>query len=166
MLKSKKGVIITVVILIAITLASFSVWQIPDNPKMTIVVTDYESHLNGIDARHEIIRNAVDESLLKMIDGDMTEEEFISIAEISSLQIKSQISELVESKAPEEWQKSYLNYLESLRSSNSYIREALVLANLQIENSENDQINTILMKIEKLQQESVEYAKFATDSRP
>ena len=165
-MKSKKGVIITVVILIAITLASFSVWQIPDNPKMTIVVTDYESHLNGIDARHEIIRNAVDESLLKMIDGDMTEEEFISIAEISSLQIKSQISELVESKAPEEWQKSYLNYLESLRSSNSYIREALVLANLQIENSENDQINTILMKIEKLQQESVEYAKFATDSRP
>ncbi len=165
-MKSKKGVIITVVILIAITLASFSVWQIPDNPKMTIVVTDYESHLNGIDARHEIIRNAVDESLLKMIDGDITEEEFISIAEISSLQIKSQISELVGSKAPEEWQKSYLNYLESLRSSNSYIREALVLANLQIENSENDQINTILMKIEKLQQESVEYAKFATDSRP
>ena len=165
-MKSKKGVIITVVILIAITLASFSVWQIPDNPKMTIVVTDYESHLNGIDARHEIIRNAVDESLLKMIDGDITEEEFISIAEISSLQIKSQISELVGSKAPEEWQKSYLNYLESLRSSNSYIREALVLANLQIENSENDQISTILMEIEKLQQESVEYAKFATDSRP
>ena len=153
-------------VLITITLASFSVWQIPDNPKMTIVVTDYESHLNGIDARHEIIRNAVDESLLKMIDGDMTEEEFISIAEISSLQIKSQISELVESKAPEEWQKSYLNYLESLRSSNSYIREALVLANLQIENSENDQISTILMEIEKLQQESNEYAKFAADSRP
>ena len=165
-MKLKKGVIITVMILIVITLASFSVWQIPDNPKMTIVVTDYESHLNGIDARHEIIRNAIDESLLKMIDGGMTEEEFISIAEISSLQINSQIIELVGSKAPEEWQKSYLNYLESLRSSNSYIREALVLANLQIENSENDQINTILMKIEKLQQESVEYAKFATDSRP
>ena len=63
-------------VLITITLASFSVWQIPDNSKMTIVVTDYESHLNGIDARHEIIRNAVDESLLKMIDGNMTEEEF------------------------------------------------------------------------------------------
>ena len=153
-------------ILIAITLASFSVWQIPDNPKMTIVVTDYESHLNGIDARHEIIRNAVDESLLKMIDGDITEEEFISIAEISSLQIKSQISELVESKAPEEWQKSYLNYLESLRSSNPYIREVIVLSNLQIDGSTNDEITNILQKIEKFQKESREFAKLSDQFKP
>ena len=165
-MKSKKGVIITVVILIAITLASFSVWQIPDNPKMTIVVTDYESHLNEIDARHEIIRNAVDESLLKMIDGDITEEEFISIAEISSSQINSQIIELVESDPTEEWEKSYLNYLESLRSSNSYIREVMALANLQINGSTNDEIENILEKIDKLQQKSIEYVKFSTNSRP
>jgi hypothetical protein len=165
-MKSKKGVIITVIILAAITIASFTVWQIPDNPKMTIVVTDFESHLEGIDARHQVITNAVDNSFLKMINGDIMPDEMISIAEISSSQINSQIIELVESDAPDEWQKSYINYLESLRSSNSYIREIIALSNLTIENPQNDQIEEILTKIEKLQQESDAYAKFSFDSKP
>ena len=166
MLKSKKGVTITIVVLIAITIASFSVWQIPDNPKMTIVVTNFDSHLEGIDARHEIITSAVDRSLLKMTNGDITPEELISIAEISSSQINSQIIELIESDAPEEWQESYLNYLESLRSSNSYIREVIVLSNLQIDGSTNDEITNILQKIEKFQKESREFAKLSDQFKP
>ena len=149
-MKSKKGVIITVVVLIAITIASFSVWQIPESSKMTIVVTDFESHLDGIDARHQIITNAIDTSLLKMIDGNLSPEKLISEAEISSSQINSQIIELVESDAPDEWQKSYLNYLESLRSSNSYIREIIIVANSQIEDLDNDEIDAMLKKIKKL----------------
>ena len=101
-----------------------------------------------------------------MLNDDITPEELISIAEISSSQINSQIIELVESDAPEEWQTSYLNYLESLRSSNSYIREIIALSNLKIEDSENNQIDIILMKIEKLQLDSAEYAKFSINSRP
>ena len=101
-MKSKKGVAITSVILVTITIASFSVWLTTDSPKMVIVVTDFESHLEGIDARHELITNAVDSSLLKMLNDDITPEELISIAEISSSQINSQIIELVESDAPEE----------------------------------------------------------------
>jgi len=37
---------------------------------------------------------------------------------------------------------------------------------LKIENSENNQIDTILMKIEKLQLDSAEYAKFSINSKP
>ena len=144
---------ITIVVLIAITAASFSVWQIPDNPKMTIVVTDFESHLDGIDARHEIIIDAIDTSLSEMTNGDITPEELIAVAEISASQINSQIIELVESDAPEEWHESYLNYLESLRSSNSYIREVMALANLQTSDPTNDEFINILQKIEKLQSE-------------
>ena len=165
-MKSKKGVIITGIILVIITVASFSVWQIPDNSKMTIVVTDFESHLDGIDARHEIIIDAVDTSLVKMTNGDITPEELISITEVSASQINSQIIGLVESDPTEEWEKSYLNYLESLRSSNSYIREVMALANLQINGSTNDEIENILEKIDKLQQKSIEYVKFSTNSRP
>jgi len=164
--KSKKGVIITVVVLIAITIASFSVWQIPESSKMTIVVTDFESHLDGIDARHQIITNAIDTSLLKMIDGNLSPEKLISEAEISSSQINSQIIELVESDAPDEWQKSYLNYLESLRSSNSYIREIIIVANSQIEDLDNDEIDAMLKKIKNLQDESIKYAEFSLQSRP
>ena len=165
-MRSKKGIVITIVVLIAITAASFSVWQIPDNSKMTIVVTDFESHLDGIDARHEIIIDAVDTSLSEMTNGDITPEELIAVAEISASQINSQIIELVESDAPEEWHESYLNYLESLRSSNSYIREVMALANVQIQGSANSETENILQKIEKFQEESSEFAKLSTQSRP
>ena len=42
---SKKGVAITVAILIAITVASFSVWIVNNatNTEMTIVVTDFQN---------------------------------------------------------------------------------------------------------------------------
>ena len=43
---SKRGVVITVAILIAITIASFSVWigNNTTNTEMTIVVTDFKNH--------------------------------------------------------------------------------------------------------------------------
>ena len=45
---SKKGVVITVVVLVAITIASFMVWfDNPSNNEMTIVVTDFENHDAG-----------------------------------------------------------------------------------------------------------------------
>ena len=62
-MKSKKGVIITAGILIAITIASFSVWVVnnPTSTEMTIVVTDFENHQDGISERHKIVSNAVEE---------------------------------------------------------------------------------------------------------
>ena len=166
MLKSKKGVTITIVVLIAITIASFSVWQIPDNPKMTIVVTDFESHLDGIDARHEIIIDAVDTSLSEMTNGDITPEELISIAEISSSQINSQIIELIESDAPEEWQESYINRIASLKSFEAYIIETMVMANLINNDGEVEQRTEILNNIEKLKEESIQYGNMANSSKP
>ena len=45
---SRKGVVLTVIILAAITAASFSLWLIPQNYEATFVVTDYESYLDGV----------------------------------------------------------------------------------------------------------------------
>ena len=101
-----------------------------------------------------------------MTNGDITPEELIAVAEISASQINSQIIELVESDAPEEWHESYLNYLESLRSSNSYIREVMALANAQIQGSANGETENLLQKIEKFQEESNEFAKLSTQARP
>ena len=88
---SKKGIIITAIILAAITGASFMIWQIPTELSMTVVVSDFESHIVGIDERFKIISNALDESFTEMINGEITPDEYISIAEISSTQINSQI---------------------------------------------------------------------------
>ncbi len=163
---SKKGIIITIIILAAITAASFMIWQMPTNLQMSVVVSDFNSHIIGIDERYKMISNANDEAFEQMINGEISPDEYISIAEISSSQINSQIIELVESNATDEWIKSYLNDLESLRSYNSYIRETIVLANLINGNAGIDEKSDILIKIEQLKQESKEYSKLSISSRP
>ena len=163
---SKKGIIITIIILAAITAASFMIWQMPTNLQMSVVVSDFNSHIIGIDERYKMISNANDEAFEQMINGEISPDEYISIAEISSSQINSQIIELVESNATDEWIESYLNDLESLRSYNSYIRETIVLANLINGNAGNDEKSDILIKIEQLKQESKEYSKLSISSRP
>jgi len=163
---SKKGIIITAIILAAITGASFMIWQIPTNPQMSVVVSDFESHILGIDERFKIISNAVDESFEQMINDEISPNDYISIAEVSSSQINSQIIELVESEAGDEWFDSYLNNLESLRKYNSYIMETIVLANLLNDgNSISDQ-KELVTKIEQLKQESIDYANLSLSTRP
>ena len=111
-MKSKKGVIITVGMLIAITIASFSVWIVnnPTSTEMTIVVTDFENHQEGISERHQIVSNAVEESFSELMNGKILPEEYIKIAEISSSQNTALLTELRTSNAPEEWQESYINH--------------------------------------------------------
>ena len=163
---SKKGIIITAIILAAITGASFMIWQIPTDLSMTVVVSDFESHIVGIDERFKIISSALDESFEEMVNGGITPDEYITIAEISSTQINSQIIELVESQAPDEWLDSYLNDLESLRSYNSYIRETIVLANLLNDDFTMSDKEEALEKISLLKQESIDYAQMSLSTRP
>ena len=167
MLKSKKGITITIIVLIAITVASFSVWQIPDNPKMTIVVTDFESHLEAIDARHEIIASAVDESFSELMNEKMQAEKYIKIAEVSSLQNNGLLMELVESNAPEEWQESYINRITSLKSFELYIIETMVMAEFLGDGDGNfEQKDDLLDKIEKFKEEFIQYAQMADSTKP
>jgi len=166
-LKSKKGIIITIIVLIAITAASFSVWQIPDSSKMTIVITDFESHLQGIDARHEIIQSAIEESFVELMNEKISTEQYIKTAQVSSLQNNGLLIELVESDAPEEWQESYINRITSLKSFEAYIIETMVLAEFLADDDENlEQKDVLLDKIEKFKQESIRYAQMADSTRP
>ena len=153
---TKKGIIITATILGVITAASFMIWQIPNNPQMSIVVSDFRTHINGIDERYRIISSAVDESFEQMLNDEISSDEYISIAEISSSQINSQIIELVESEATDEWIDSYLNNLESLR----------VFANLLNQDSTESEKNDLIAKIEQLKQESKDFAELSLSSRP
>ena len=163
---TKKGIIITATILGVITAASFMIWQIPNNPQMSIVVSDFRTHINGIDERYRIISSAVDESFEQMLNDEISSDEYISIAEISSSQINSQIIELVESEATDEWIDSYLNNLESLRAYNSHIRETIVFANLLNQDSTESEKNDLIAKIEQLKQESKDFAELSLSSRP
>ena len=165
---SKKGVAITVAILVAITIASFSVWMVNSstNTEMTIVVTDFQNHQEGITERHKIISNAIEVSFSKLINEQISVDEYVRIAEVSSSQNNALLMELAYSDAPEEWQESYINQIASLKSFEAYIIETMVMANLIKSDGEIEQRNEILNNIEKLKEESIQYGELANSSKP
>jgi len=165
---SKRGVVITAAILIAITIASFSVWigNNTTNTEMTIVVTDFENHQEGISERHKIISNAVEESFSRLINEQISTDEYIKIAEVSSSQNNALLIELAYSDAPQEWQESYINRIASLKSFEAYIIETMVLSNMIENNEEQKQKTEILDNVEKFKEEYIQYGKMADTAKP
>lgn len=156
----------TIVILVAITTASFFVWLTPQRYDATFVVSDFKSHLDGIKEIHRVLVDGIEKEFQKMLNGDITPDQFIEVAEISSSQINSQIIQLVESSASQEWQESYLNYIEALRATNSNIRETIVVANMIKEGSDKQNIEEILKKIDQLKEESKSFVSASDSTRP
>ncbi len=74
--------------------------------------------------------------------------------------------ELAYSDAPEEWQESYINRITSLKSFESYIIETMVMATLIEDDGEVEQKIGILSNIEKLKEESIQYAQMADSAKP
>ena len=163
---TRKGVIITIIILSAVTLSSFLFWFIPQNSQTTFFVSDFESHLDGIKRIHVVVTENIDTEFQNVLNGTLTPEEYIEIAEVSSSQINSLIIQLVKSEAPSEWHGSYLNYIESLKNSNSFIRETIVAANLLREGTETTEIDNIIQKINAFREESESLIKTSDSERP
>ncbi|NNL58131.1 MAG: hypothetical protein HKP31_01475, partial [Nitrosopumilus sp.] len=118
---SKKGIIITFIILAAITGASFLLWLVPQEDQTTFVISDYENYLNGVKNIHEILQESIEIEYQNLQKGKISPQEYIEITEVTSSQITSQISEFVTSKPPEVWQDSFISYMEALKKFNSYI---------------------------------------------
>ncbi|MEK6817948.1 MAG: hypothetical protein AABX81_00925, partial [Thermoproteota archaeon] len=127
---SKKGIIVTVIILVAITAASFLFWIIPQENPSTLMVSDYANYLDGVKKIHEVLQESIETEFQNLLDGKTSPEEYIAITEVTTSQVTVQISEFVTSKPPEEWQDSYISYMEALKKFNSYIVETKVAANM------------------------------------
>ena len=149
---SKKGILITGIILASITAASFLSWIVPEENggfvswivpqenNSTFIVTDYEGYLDGVKNIHEVLQESIDIEYRNLQDGKISPSEYIIITEVTSSQVTTQISEFVTSKPSEQWLGSYTSYMEGLRDFNKYILETKVLAN-QIENGVPDARN-------------------------
>lgn len=160
---SKKGIIITIIILAAITGASFLFWIIPqENPTM-LVVSDYENYLEGVKKIHEVLQESIDIEFQNLLDGNTSPDEYISITEVTTSQVTAQISEFITSKPSEEWQNSYISYMEAMKKFNEYIIETKVAANmLKVGQIDGE----TLQKIESLRLESQELIKKSDELRP
>jgi len=163
---SKKGIVITAIILASITAASFLLWIVPQENNSTFIVTDYEGYLDGVKNIHEVLQESIDIEYRNLQDGKISPSEYIIITEVTSSQVTTQISEFVTSKPSEKWQESYISYMNGMKKFNEYIIETKVLAN-QIENGSIDsKISDTVDKIESIKLESIEYIKKSNELRP
>lgn len=163
---SKKGIAVTTIILAAITGASFLLWVIPQENESTFIVTDYQGYLDGVENIHEVLQESIDIEYQNLRDGKISPEDYITVTEITSSQVTTQISEFITSKPSEPWQESYINYMDAMKKFNEYILETKVLAN-QIQNGSSDEeISQTIEKIESIKSQSMEFVKKSNELRP
>ena len=163
---SKKGIVVTIIILAAITGASFLFWIVPENNETTFVISDYGNYLDEVKNIHEVLQESIDIEYQNLRSGEISPGDYITITEVTSSQVTAQISEFVTSKPPEEWVASYSSYMDAMKKFNLYIGETKVLANIIEKGSSEAEMVETLEKIESLKAESLEYVKISDELKP
>ena len=163
---SRKGIGVTIAILVGVVAASFLVYLIPEDTTMKITVSNFGEHLDITKERALKESSSIDESFKKLMKNDMNQDEYIRIAEVSSFQIRSLIIELKDSNATQEWTESYVNYIGALKKLNETITETIVVANLMNSDDNSDSIDEIIAKIHQLKTESLDLTKKSDAARP
>lgn len=160
-----KGVIITGIILAAITIASFSVWLIPQSIPTRFLVSNAQEDLDGLLEQQKTILEYTGEEFENMINGGITADDYINIAEISHSQINSLIIKVIDSEVPSEWNDSYVALLESLRSHNSYLMETIVVAKKLKDDPQAD-VSSELSKMGQYLRQADDYLAQSDSARP
>ena len=163
---SRKGIGVTIAILVGVVAASFLVYLIPEDTTMKITVSDFGEHLDITKERALMESSSIDESFKKLMENNMNWDEYIRIAEVSSSQILTLIIELKDSGAAQEWTESYVNYIGALKKLNEMITETIVVANLMDSDDNSNSINEIIDKIHQLKTESLDLTKKSDAARP
>ena len=163
---SRKGIGVTIAILVGVVAASFLVYLIPEDTTMKITVSDFGEHLDITKERALMESSSIDESFKKLMEKKMSPNEYIGIAKVSSSQINSLIIELTDSGATQEWVESYVNYIGALKKLNEKITETIVVANLMNDDDNSNSINEIIAKIHQLETESLDLIKKSDNTRP
>jgi hypothetical protein len=163
---SKKGILVTIIILAVITGASFLFWIVPQDSESTFVVSDYEGYIDGVKNIHEVLQESINIEYQNLHDGEISPSDYDVVADVTTSQVTAQISEFVTSKPPQEWQESYIGYMEALKKFNEYIIETKVAASLIEKESNQEEMDETLLKIEMLKEEVKDLVKKSDESRP
>ena len=162
---SKKGITLTIMILAAITAGSFLFWLIPQQSQISLVISDHENYLDGVKEIHSILNQTISTEFQNLKNENISPDEYLQFADATSSQITTLISEYVKSKPPNEWQNSYISYMEALKNFNSYVTETKVYANL-VKQGKTDLLDETSTKIEFFKSESEILIEISNNSRP
>lgn len=151
--------------LAAITAGSFAVWLVPQNTQTRFVVSNAKEELDALVEQQKIISDSTTEEFDKMLAGQITPDNYISVAEISSSQINSFIIKIIESEVSAEWRSSYSACADFMRTYNSYLRETVVIANMIKENPQAD-ISQETAALDELLKQADDLLASSNDARP
>jgi len=176
---SKKGLGVTIAILVGVTAASFLVYLIPENvdTEMKFIVSDFEKYLDNIDEKTSMLSTGVEESFEDLMNHELSPEEYFITAGITQQQVNSLIIELTLSGEPQEWTASYKTYVGVLKKLNEQITETVVVANLMNEinsidcdeecmDSMDRRLNELIPKVYELRAESLDLIEKSNNFRP
>ena len=163
---SKKGIGVTVAILVGVVAASFLVYLIPENTEMKLLVSDFEKNLDSIDERTSMLSIGIEKSFDDLISHKLSPEEYFVTAGITQKQVNALIIELTLSNAPQEWAASYKTYTDALKILNEQIRESVIVANLMKDDNNSDSVNEIISKIYELRAELLDLIEKSDNLRP
>lgn len=163
---TKKGIIITIIVLGAITAASSVIWILPQNRGPTFVVSDYGNEIESVKERHLLIMSEMDSDLAGLMNKTIVPDDFIARAQTSSSQTTSLITEIIESNAPPQWSESYLNYDEALKKYNDYLTETIALANKMKDNASSSDLSDEMTKIESLRNDTNSFIAKSNETIP
>ena len=163
---SKKGIGVTIGILVGVVVASFLFYLIPEGTEMKLVVSDFEKNLDDIDERATMLSTGINESFEDLMNYRLSPEEYFVIASVTQSQVNSLIIELTLSNAPQEWTISYKTYNAALKKLNDQITETIVVANLIKDGENSSSVNEIISKISELRMQSLDLIEKSNNSRP
>ena len=176
---SKKGLGVTIAILVGVTAASFLVYLIPENvdTEMKFIVSDFEKYLDNIDEKTSMLSTGVEESFEDLMNHELSPEEYFITAGITQQQVNSLIIELTLSGEPQEWTISYKTYVGALKKLNEQLTETVVVANLMNEINSIDcdeecmdsmerRLNELIPKVYELRAESLDLIEKSNNFRP
>ena len=163
---SKKGIAVTIIILVGVIIASFSVYLIPEDTEMKITVSDFEKHLDDVDERTSMLSVGIEESFNDLLDHKLTSEEYFVVAGVTQSQVNSLIIELTLSGAPQEWTESYKTYIFALKKLNEQITQTMIIANLMKDDNNSSSVNEMISNLYELRAELRDLISESNNLRP
>ena len=118
---SKKGIIMTIVVLGVITAASFLVWTLPQSA--TISVSDYGEYLDRAQQINQVVVDGIDNNFQMLTSGELDVDEYVDTAKTSSTQLRSELIQMMQVGVPEQWAQSYQKQVDSTKLSIEYIQK-------------------------------------------
>jgi len=163
---SKKGIVVTIAILVGVIPASFLILLIPENTDMKLVVSDFEKQLDDTDERTSMLSVGIEKSFEDLINHNLSPEEYFVTAGVTQSQVNSLIIELTLSGPPQEWAASYKAYIDVLKKLNEEITETIIVANLIKDGDNSDSVNERIFKIHELRVELLNLIEKSDKLRP